>query len=58
MADRARLIAIENDREITRASDPQFWYAYQKAVLLALKEDGMLNETQYEYAEAKLKRQF
>ncbi len=57
MADRARLIRIENDREITRASDPEFWYAYQRAVLLALKDQGILDDTQYRYAEDALQKQ-
>ncbi len=55
--DQARLIGIENDREITAVSDPQFWYLFQRSVLLALKEESVLNETQYRYAEEKLKRQ-
>lgn len=55
--DQARLIRIENDHEITRASDPQFWQLYQQAILLALKDEGVLSEAQYWYAEEKLKKQ-
>jgi len=49
MKDRARLIKIENDREITRTGNPQFWRACQDALLLALKDQGVLDETQYRY---------
>ena len=58
MRDRARLTGIENDREITRADAPRFWYEYQRSVLLALKENRMLNDTQYQYAEEKLRHEF
>lgn len=57
MKDYAKLASIENNREITRISDPDFWYEYQKSILLALKEEGVLNETQYRYADGQLKRQ-
>ena len=48
---------IENDRKITRDSDSEFLYEYQKAVLLALVERGRLTETQYRYAEERLRQQ-
>ena len=48
---------IENDRRITRESDGEFLYEYQKAVLLALVESGRLTEQQYRYAETQLRRQ-
>ena len=51
------LQSIENDHSITRKTDPEFLYAFQKAVLLALLEDGTLTEMQYRYAEEKLRRQ-
>lgn len=57
MKDYAKLASIESSHEITRISDPQFWYEYQKSILLALKEEGVLNETQYRYADGQLKRQ-
>lgn len=57
MAERARLIKIENDREITKESDSRFLFEYQRAVLLELKDKGVLNEIQYRYAEEKLKKQ-
>ena len=48
---------IENDRRITRETDGEFLYEYQKAVLLALVESGLLTEQQYRYAEEKLRMQ-
>ena len=48
---------IENDRRITRETDGEFLYEYQKAVLLVLVESGRLTETQYRYAEEKLRMQ-
>ena len=53
----AVLQTIENNREIIWDSDSEFLFAYQKAMLLALKELGTLDEMQYRYAEAALKEQ-
>ena len=53
----AVLQTIENDREILWDSDSEFLFEYQKAMLLALKELGTLDEMQYRYAEAALKEQ-
>lgn len=58
MAEQARLLDIENDREITKETDSQFLFEYQRALLLTLKDKGVLNEMQYRYAEEKLKRQW
>ena len=55
--DEITLKAIENDYRITQKTDPEFLYAFQKAVLLALLEDGTLTEMQYRYAEEKLRKQ-
>ena len=57
MAEQARLLDIENDREITKETDSQFLFEYQRAVLLTLKDKGVLNEMQYRYVEEKLKKQ-
>lgn len=57
MAEQARLVKIENDREITKETDGQFLFEYQRAILLELKDKGVLNEMQYRYAEEKLKKQ-
>lgn len=55
--DEITLKAIENDHSITRKTNPEFLYAFQKAVLLDLLEDGGLTEMQYRYAEEKLRKQ-
>lgn len=57
MQDRAVLRAVENNRGITKEQDQEFLYEFQRAVLLALKEAGRLNDTQYRYAEEKLRAQ-
>ena len=57
MEDKAVLQSIENNREIIWDSDSEFLFEYQKAMLLALKELGTLDEMQYRYAEATLKVQ-
>ena len=57
MTEQARLLDIENDREITKETDSQFLFEYQRAVLLTLKDKGILNEMQYRYVEEKLKKQ-
>ena len=51
------LKAIENDHRITQKTDSEFLYEFQKAVLLALLEEGTLTEIQYRYVEEKLRRQ-
>ena len=57
MQDRAVLRSVEQDRRITEDQDAEFLSACQRALLLALKEAGRLSETQYRYAEEKLKAQ-
>ena len=57
MAEQARLLGVENNREITKETDKQFLFEYQRAILLELKDKGVLNEIQYRYAEEKLKKQ-
>ena len=57
MAEQARLLGVENDREITKETDSQFLFEYQRAILLELKDKGVLDEMQYRYAEEKLKKQ-
>lgn len=53
----AALQRIENDHEITRETDREFWYNLENALLLALLEDGTLTQMQYRQASEKLKRQ-
>ena len=57
MTEQAWLLGIENDRDITEETDSQFLFEYQRAILLELKDKGVLNEIQYRYAEEKLKKQ-
>ena len=57
MTEQARLLDIENNREITKETDSQFLFEYQRAILLTLRDRGVLNETQYQYAEENLKKQ-
>jgi len=56
MKEQARLVKIEYDREITEETDSQFLFEYQRAILLSLKTDGVLDETQYHEAEERLQR--
>ena len=51
-----RLIQIKGDRAVTKETDPEFWFQCQRAVLLALKEDGVLGEAPYRCAEELLKQ--
>ena len=55
--DEITLQTVENAHEISRKGDSEFLYAFQKAVLLALLEDGTLTEMQYRYAAEKLRKQ-
>ena len=58
MEEQARLVTVDQDRVITKETDSEFWFQYQRAILLALKDEKVLNEVQYRYAEEKLKKQF
>ena len=53
-----RLIGLENDHPVTKASDRNFLVLIQRAVLLALKDAGTLNEMQHRQAEEELLRQY
>lgn len=57
MEERAYLVRIEHDRKITKETESQFLFEYQRAILLSLKVDGLLDETQYHVAEERLRRQ-
>lgn len=48
---------IENDHDITMNTDLAFLHLLQQGLLLAMKEQGHLNEFQYRYAEDKLNTQ-
>lgn len=51
------LVKVEDNRPVTRASDPDFYFALQRGVLLSLKEAGELTHMQYRYAEEALRQQ-
>ena len=53
----AKLQRIDYDGQITREYHYEFIFQLQMALLLALREMGRLNATQYRYAEEKLKQQ-
>lgn len=57
VTEQARLIGITNNRKITQASTPEFWFQFQRSILLALKDSGTMTEMQYRNAEEKLKDQ-
>ena len=51
MAQWARLEQIRGGRAVTEETDPEFWFHIQRAVLLALKDDGILSDAQLRHAE-------
>lgn len=53
----AKLLQVTQNEELTSTSNPKFWFTYQRAVLLALKELGLLNEMQFRSAEEILRNQ-
>ena len=42
----ARLVGVENQVEINKGSQAEFLFQYQKAVLLTLSEQGVIDEIQ------------
>ena len=53
----AALQRIDHHRKFTQEDDREFLYNLENALLLALLEDGTLNQMQYRQASEKLKRQ-
>ena len=51
------LLQIENDREISPETDEEFFDVLWRSLLLALKEDGVINEAQLRRAEEKIRTQ-
>ena len=49
------LLQIENDREISPETDEEFFEVLWRSLLLALKEDGFMNEVQLRRAEEKIR---
>jgi len=54
----ARLVGIENQVDINKDSQAEFLFQYQKAVLLALLEQGIIDELQCQQCIDKLTDQF
>ena len=52
-----RLIDIEDNRNICENQDYEFLYQLQRALLLALREQGRLSPMQHRQAEEKLRKQ-
>ena len=53
----AKLQRIDNNEAITKETHYEFLNHLQRAMLLALREQGRLNSMQYSYAEEKLNQQ-
>lgn len=53
-----RLIEIESSHPVTTQTDSEFLFLLQRAILLGLKEEGALNETQHRLAEESLLKQY
>ena len=51
------LLQIENDRKISPETDEEFFDVLWRSLLLALKEDGFMNEAQLRRAEEKIRTQ-
>ena len=51
MGEQIRLLGVTDEKIITQKTDPEFWTLLQQALLLGLKDEGILNEVQYRYAE-------
>ena len=53
---RPQLKAVVNNRPITEETDREFLNHLRMGLLLALKEQGILNEVQFRYAGEALRR--
>ena len=53
-----RLVGIENQVDINKDSQAEFLFQYQKAVLLTLSEQGIIDEMQCQQCIDKLTGQF
>lgn len=52
----SQLISIQNDHPVTQSTDPAFWFHLQYSLLLAMKEQGVINMVQLRHADDKLNR--
>lgn len=57
MRDHPQLVQIKEKQAVTKETHPEFWFHCQRAILLGLKEDGVLDEIQYRHAEEHLAKQ-
>ena len=57
MRRRVLLLQMATDREITPETDEDFFEVLWRSLLLALKEDGFMNEAQLRRAEEKIRTQ-
>lgn len=53
-----RFVGIENQVDINKESQAEFLFQYQKAVLLTLSEQGIIDEIQCQQCIDKLTEQF
>ena len=53
-----KLTRVLNDREMNAKQNLEFQFLFQQSVLLALKEGGLLTETQFRYAAGALKNAY
>ena len=51
------LRSVLNDHALAYTTDSEFLYLYQRVLLQALAEKGLLTGKQYRYAEGKLRKQ-
>lgn len=48
MANKARFLKCTEEIAVNKKNTPEFFRLYQQSVLLVLKEQGVLNEFQYQ----------
>lgn len=49
MGNEAVFLKCTEEIAVSKTATPEFYRLYQQSVLLALKEQGILNEVQYQY---------
>lgn len=52
------LVQVTDEIEINKNTAPEFLLQYQKSVLLCLKEQGIINDSQYHQCIEELTNQF
>lgn len=53
-----RLISVENAVSIDKNSQEEFFFEFQKSILLTLSEQGVMNATQCRQCTERLAKQF